>query len=155
MDNPFWEYSIAQYDRQGVAKACLSLQDEHGLDVNMLLYGAWLASLGRRPDTAHIEGIANETRQWRERVVGPVRRLRRDWKALAPAAELRSQLQAIELQAERAQQEFMLAYFRAHPPVVSPSADVEGNLVLVAGCTASGGRDWTAGVQHLSRLLSA
>jgi hypothetical protein len=49
MNNPFWEYSLSHYVREGVADACLALQDGHGLDVNMLLYGAWLGSMGQPP----------------------------------------------------------------------------------------------------------
>ena len=45
MNNPFWEYSVQQYARPGVADTCLVLQDEHTLDVNMLLYAAWLSSV--------------------------------------------------------------------------------------------------------------
>jgi len=43
--NPFWDFSLAVYRRPGVAAACLRLQDEAGVDVNLLLYFCWLATV--------------------------------------------------------------------------------------------------------------
>ena len=40
LDNPFWQFSLDAYQRDGVQPACLSLQDDWGLDVNVLLYAA-------------------------------------------------------------------------------------------------------------------
>lgn len=37
----FWNFSVAWYQRQAVAQHCLTLQDEHGLNVNMVLLLAW------------------------------------------------------------------------------------------------------------------
>ena len=132
MNNPLWEYSVRQYARQGVAETCEALQDDHALDVNILLYGAWLASIGRQPDSEHIEALAREILEWRERVVKPLRFLRRQWRGLDPAEQLRNELKAIELKAERAQQDCMLAFYRADPPPVIASADIGTNLSLVA-----------------------
>lgn len=155
MNNPFWEYSVQQYARSGVAEACLALQDEHGLDVNMLLYGAWLASIGRQPDSAHLEAMSRDIREWRERVVQPLRHLRRQWKGFAPAAQLRDQLQAIELAAERAQQDRMLAVCRTNPPPDGAPAILEANLCLVAESTGLDGRGWRPLVTRLAGLLEA
>ena len=48
MTNPFWDFSLASYSRDGVPESCLALQDDLNLDVNVLLYGAWLASQDKR-----------------------------------------------------------------------------------------------------------
>jgi hypothetical protein len=37
IDNPFWDFSLALYAKEGVADACLLLQDKLGYDVNLLL----------------------------------------------------------------------------------------------------------------------
>ena len=154
MSNPFWEYSVRQYARPGVAEACLALQDEHALDVNMLLYAAWLSSLGRQADRAHFEALYGEIQAWRERVVQPLRILRRQWKDFAPASQLRGQLQAIELDAERVQQDRMLAFYRASPPPDDPPVDFETNLCLVAECSGVRGTGWRSGVMRLAGLLA-
>lgn len=153
MNNPLWQYSVEQYARPGVADACLALQDDHDLDVNILLYAAWLASLGRKPDAGHIEALARDVDEWREQVIRPLRSLRRQWKGLSPAAELREQVKNLELEAERLQQDRMLGFYRAAPPPVSESASLSTNLDLVAACTATGNSDWNSTVGRLAHLL--
>jgi uncharacterized protein (TIGR02444 family) len=154
MSNPFWEYSKAHYARDGVARACLSLQDEHGLDVNMLLYAAWLASEGRRADRGHIEALSRDVGPWRERVIEPLRSLRRQWRDYGPVSPLRDRLKDLELEAERVQQDRMLAFYRASPPPHCDTADVETNLCLVAESTLPGPDGWGPAVRRLSRLLA-
>src|SRR5665213_163755 len=43
----FWRFSQDFYALPGVAPACLALQDGHGRDVNLVLYGCWLGMSGR------------------------------------------------------------------------------------------------------------
>jgi uncharacterized protein (TIGR02444 family) len=43
----FWRFSLSFYRTQDVPAACISLQDRHGLDVNIMLFALWLASMGR------------------------------------------------------------------------------------------------------------
>ncbi len=84
-----------------------------------------------------------------------MRSLRRDWKGLAPPADrLRDQLQALELQAERVQQDAMLAFYRAHPAAAAETPDVARILVLIAQCTVERGRAWRRETAHLARQLS-
>ena len=109
-DSPFWNFSLEFYARPSVARACLELQDHAGVDVNVLLYLLFLAQQSRRlsrADVARIDGIA---RTWRDRVVQPLRTLRRDLKiGVAPfdvdtTAALRTDVKRIELEAERIEQ---------------------------------------------------
>lgn len=37
----FWHYSVAKYDKPNVMASCLTLQDEHGVNVNLLLLLCW------------------------------------------------------------------------------------------------------------------
>ena len=46
-DNPFWDFTLGVYGKDGVSTACIDLQDNHGLDVNVLLFGVWLGYSGR------------------------------------------------------------------------------------------------------------
>ena len=39
-----WDFSVRTYRKDGVADACLSLQNDHGADVNMLLYCCWVGA---------------------------------------------------------------------------------------------------------------
>lgn len=99
-DAPLWEFALALYGREGVEAACLSLQDEAGVDVCELLWHCWL----------HHHGLAcdeppDEARRWQREVTARLRRLRRDLKPEAreheSVAALRRTIQQAELQAER------------------------------------------------------
>mgnify|MGYP000439297982 CR=1 FL=1 len=39
--NNFWQYSVAFYREPGIAEACLKLQNQHGFDVNLVLFCIW------------------------------------------------------------------------------------------------------------------
>ena len=46
-DHPFWEFSLRVYGNGGVPTACLALQERHAIDVNLLLFCAWIGESGR------------------------------------------------------------------------------------------------------------
>lgn len=107
----FWGFSLGLYGRPGVEAACLTLQDEHGLDVNLVLLAAWTACTGRRlaPPLARRLRVVGDDHQ--ARIMQPMRQVRRALKdqdldaVLAPiAAERRRALLALELDLERLEQ---------------------------------------------------
>jgi len=91
-----------------VAAACLAAQDGHGLDVNLLLFAAWLASTGRVLNERYARRAADHCEAWREDVVVPLRRRRRAWKHAAPHPGAYTAIKTLEVEAER-QQLLMLA----------------------------------------------
>jgi uncharacterized protein (TIGR02444 family) len=100
----FWRFATGLYAKPGVAPACIALQDQHGKDVLIALYGAWLGVSGRgRLDAAELARLEAETRPWREQVVRPLRRTRQALKGVAGAEELYARMKQIELDAERAE----------------------------------------------------
>ena len=107
----FWRFSLAFYARPGVAQACLELQDQAEVDVNVMLYLLFLASQGRQTDRGTIKQIEEVAAPWRKSVVIPLRSVRRELKAAIGVfettltASLRRQVKGIELAAERIQQE--------------------------------------------------
>ena len=117
--SPFWRFSLALYSQPGVPPACLALQDKHGVDVNVMLYGLWLATQGRMLSSGDMERIDAAVGPWRSEVVVPLRGVRRVLKEPADAfatpetAALRDRIKAVELEAERLQQE---ALFRLKQP---------------------------------------
>ena len=155
MNNPLWDYSLAHYAREGVAEACLTLQDDCNLDVNLLLYGAWLASTDQRLDTEHLAGLERRIAQWRQEVVQPLRQLRRQWRDYEPARELRQQLAELELHAERMQQDQMLDYYRTAPALAVTAAQLRDNLLLVAECCGADATGAELRIAQLAGLLGA
>ena len=110
-ESAFWQFSLRFYRRPEVPAVCLTLQDQHGVDVNLLFFILFLSISGRQLTADDVGRIDACIRAWRLRVVQPLRALRRDLKGgIAPvkteAAEaLRSAIKRDELQAERLQQE--------------------------------------------------
>jgi uncharacterized protein (TIGR02444 family) len=113
--SPFWRFSLSFYRLPKVADACIALQEECGVDVNLLLYLLWQARQGHRLSTEDVAALEARIAPWREATVIPLRTVRRALRAPpalveAPAAEaFRNRVKAVELEAERLQQEAMYA----------------------------------------------
>ena len=105
-----WEFSLALYSKEAVARACLQLQDRRGLDVNLILYCCWRARAGVRIAAPEIARADRSTKRWRRRVIQPLRALRRTLKVdplAMPAtavARARRMIAKAELEAERVAQ---------------------------------------------------
>jgi uncharacterized protein (TIGR02444 family) len=113
--SPFWHFSLGLYRAPGVADACIRLQDEAGVDVNLLFFLLWNASLKRQLTAADVEAVDSRVAGWRQTAVVPLREIRRALKSAAGliepgAAELfRTRVKGLELEAERLQQETLFA----------------------------------------------
>ena len=124
-DNPFWVFSTGFYAREGVAAECLRLQDEHGVDVNLLLYCLWCASLGRALDRDCLEALDSAVAEWRDKVVVRLRGLRRSLTG-SGVDEIREAVKAAELLAEQWQQRMMYELFSG--PGSEPGDGLGGEL---------------------------
>lgn len=130
-DTPFWRFSLHFYRQAGVAEACIALQDDCGVDVNLMLFLLWLAAGGRQLSIDDVKQFDEAVRGWRELTIIPVRKVRRALKDAPTLVEpgrqeaLRTKIKAVELEAERLQQEALYARSRAAPhgsEAVAPSA---------------------------------
>jgi uncharacterized protein (TIGR02444 family) len=105
-----WQFSLQVYQQPGVPEACVALQDEHGVDVNLLLCLLWLATARCRLSAAEVMALDKGVADWRETAVTPLRALRRKLKGMASlrdaraVEDLRTRVKAVELEAERLQQ---------------------------------------------------
>jgi uncharacterized protein (TIGR02444 family) len=107
----FWRFSLQFYGMPEVREACLFLQDEGGLNVNLVLWCCWQASRGRVLTASEIGDAAERIARWSGDVTQPLRSLRRQIRAglednLAPPARQRlyERLKAAELEAEKVEQ---------------------------------------------------
>ncbi len=103
----FWPFSLEVYRKPGVEGACLSLQDEAGLDVNAVLFCCWAGASGYGCLTdLEMEAVFGVTQSWNVSVVKPLRSVRRVLKdhigpaPEGPVAALRQAVKDIELEAE-------------------------------------------------------
>lgn len=109
--SPFWRFSLGFYRVPKVAEACIRLQDEAGVDVNVLFFLLWHAALERKLSRAEVEAIEAKVAPWRNQVVVPLRGIRRAIKTPPAAVEAdtadayRTKVKGLELEAERLQQE--------------------------------------------------
>ncbi len=131
----FWDFSLNIYGVPGVASACLSLQDEHGRDVNLVLFAAWVGISGRgRLTQADLAKAEEAIAPWRREAIKPLRVLRCKLKGDRDSSALYEALKIAELEAERVAQSRLEALA---PPKVKPDAprrdDALANLVLYLG----------------------
>ena len=109
--SPFWRFSIKFYQVPGVAPACIDLQDQAKVDVNVLFFLLWNATQSRALNADEVAKVEGMIGPWREMAVVPIRNVRRALKTppsvMAPEAaeSLRTRIKAVELEAERLQQE--------------------------------------------------
>lgn len=119
----FWDFSLVLYARPGVEAALLALQDEEGLDVNLILFCLYAGARGRSLEEATLAGMRGIGAGWGQGVVAPLRAARRALKPIAEgdaaAARLRAEVKRLELAAEKEMQvrlEALLAGATLVPP---------------------------------------
>ena len=65
LDNPFWRFSLAVHGAPGVDGECLTLQDAHGIDVDVLLFCVWVGSRGTLLTAESMAAIETLVQPWR------------------------------------------------------------------------------------------
>ncbi len=115
MDEPtdFWSYSLDVYSRPGVASACLALQEELDIDVNVLLYCCWHGMTRGVVNDRDFAAVLEFTGNWSSALVKPLRSARswlknegcdHDEIPREDCEALRKSIKAAELASERLQQ---------------------------------------------------
>ena len=144
--SPFWRFSLRFYRQREVADACITLQEEAGIDVNLLLFLLWHATQKRALSTPEVAELERRVAPWRNMTVVPLRTVRRALKsppALVPGASaelFRTKIKAVELEAERLQQEAMYELTRVSLwgcDVPSLDAAARANIVAYAAMKAA------------------
>ena len=145
-----WEFSLKLYAEPGVAASCLSLQDQHGYDVNLVLFCIWYGCRHGELTDDLLKTALETSDHWRETVVRPLRSLRtqlkRDLKegAYSSSSEtsvLREQIKTAELNAERIQQqelEKLIVTANKMSPVARGERSARTNLDALAASRGAG-----------------
>ena len=150
LPHPFWNFSLELYAGEGVAEACLDLQERRGCDVNILLFCCWLGASGRPTLTAdRLRSILRASDAWQAEIVRPLRQVRRllkdqPWPETEPGAlpetvdAVRRRVADAELAAEHAEQ-IKLASLHTPPadrdrPLEKRLRAAVGNLGVYAVC---------------------
>ena len=120
-----WEWAARAYARPGVQEICLSLQDEDGQSVCLLLWAAWRGPV----DAETREAAVDVARAWHGVAIDALRSIRKTLKKPVPDMEddrrlaLRATIKAAELQAERGLLEELESL--SGPPEGAPFAVVD------------------------------
>jgi uncharacterized protein (TIGR02444 family) len=132
--SPFWRFSLQFYRLPKVADACIALQEEAGVDVNLLLFLLWHARQRRRLSAADLAALESKIAPWRDLTVIPLRSVRRALKSppalveAATAEAFRNRIKAVELEAERLQQEAMYALAPLGTEATDPNEAARANV---------------------------
>lgn len=137
LDNGFWRFSLAVYAGDGVAAECLALQESRGIDVNLLLYCAWMGWRGVVLTEQELTAAAQLADNWHQTVVRSLRTVRQGIKTSGVKAfePFRNRVKSLELQAEQIEQALL---FRAAPkgqhrePVARTDA-IDANIAQYLG----------------------
>jgi uncharacterized protein (TIGR02444 family) len=119
-----------------VSDACIALQDGCGIDVSLLLFLFWLASERQELAADEVKKLDATIKSWRELTIIPIRDTRRKLKGaktfVDPAKQeaLRDKIKAVELEAEKLQQEALYAFTQTGPlgKPAEPPAAARGNV---------------------------
>ncbi len=110
-DHPFWDFALGVYSSEGVPEACINLQERLGMDVNVMLFCLWIGHSGQGAlSEDEVLAVLAATDKWHRVVVKGLRLVRRTLKEGFDAApeelrtQLRAEVQAVEIDAERLQQ---------------------------------------------------
>ncbi|WP_137390151.1 TIGR02444 family protein [Rhodoligotrophos defluvii] len=136
LDNPFWRFSLAVYGAEGVSAECLNLQERFGIDVNLLLFSAYLGAVeGLKLDGQHLAEAAEVVRHLHAEIVRPLRQARRGLKVVTgseavvkEAQAAYAKVKAVELQAEQMEQAVLWAWLQSHR-AECPSAQADLALI--------------------------
>ena len=142
-DSAFWRFSLRFYARREIPPLCIRLQDECGIDVNLLFFILFLSLSQRKLTADEVRRIDAAIRDWRANVVQPLRAVRRNLKGgIAPvtatdADTLRSAIKRDELAAERMQQEALEREFPAQSigTVAAPRQAAAANIAAYGAVT--------------------
>ncbi len=112
----FWDFSVRTYRTDGVPDACLSLQNDYGADVNMLLYCCWVGACIGQFDSELFARASAFSTLWADHVVVPLRSARTWMKQSGCETEpvptdtcmqLREEIKSVEFATEKMQQQVL------------------------------------------------
>ena len=166
LDNPFWRFSLSLYGADGVKDECIALQDALDINVNVLLFAAWLgAERGAKLTAADLDAIEAEISPWQDAVVRPLRQVRLYLKTLRGKSDGHERLARIaaqiELDAEQIQQAMLFALAKNRWPAShgpgsrgAAQANLEA-LIRGRGTVVRDGQGVPAVLPSLVRALAA
>lgn len=127
----FWDFSVRAYYGEGVQEAFLALQNERGVDINMLLFCIWLGRTHGEFTDGLFHAACDFSARWAQHVVVPLREVRTWMKGAGchdgkvpvhDCMDLREKVKGVEFAAEKMQEEVLESLCADHPRVQQSAA---------------------------------
>src|SRR5690349_895850 len=135
---PLWTFSLDLYRAPGFSESCIGLQDEAGVDVNLVFFLLWNASMKKRLSVADVKAADAAVGDWRNMAVIPIRNIRRALKdaPILPdpgiVEDYRTRIKGLELEAERLEHEALYDFFQSNAPGENAASAIESAQANVA-----------------------
>ena len=106
----FWQFSLLIYNQEDVKKKCLSLQDEYGFNVNLILAALWAAIWQQKIEEDDFNFFRNKLKNFDENIIVPLRKARKVpvnnvgfeyGRASEGEKSLKEQILKVEIEAEK------------------------------------------------------
>ena len=145
MQARFWAFSLSVYRNAAVQMECLDLQERYDVDVNLLLFCAFVGTVHCAIlSDSEVRQAAEIVDEWHKNVVRSLRHARRTLKPFAtnpsaigaPSATLRTSVKTMELEAERIEQAMLEDWSASRVtawPRTEPAEAVVANIQALFG----------------------
>lgn len=124
LEGPHWAFSLRTYGEPGVSEVCVTLQDRHGVDVNVLLIALWAVCDRRiRVDASRIASLDSSVADLRASAVVPIRTVRRWMKSASFGLGIdaaRDRVKKAELAVEQLEQALLAEVVRSWSGIREP-----------------------------------
>jgi uncharacterized protein (TIGR02444 family) len=137
----FWTFSVDVYGDAAVQPECLDLQDRYGINVNLLLFCAFVGAVhGALLSQGDVKQAEEIVHRWDGEIVRSLRAARRALKSFSGDSSsvdvnlLYNNIKAQELEAEKLEQTMLDRWCAEHISALSkapPSAAVEWNITVL------------------------
>lgn len=128
LDNPFWQFSLIVYQDKSIKELSHALQDNEGVNVNLLLYCCWLAYAVENISEKELHLACQSIADWHDEVTTVLRQARRSMGQLGPQDVWRKdffkRVLLDEILSESYQQEFLYQMFQCKQKI-EPNMDTE------------------------------
>jgi uncharacterized protein (TIGR02444 family) len=159
LEGPHWGWALGVYMTPGVSPACVVLQDEGGIDVNVMLIALHAAiGCGRAVGPTQITALIEASHPIRERVVRPLRAVRREMKDADYGATLesardtvRGYVKAAEVASEQLELAMLAHIAQGWAPADGPATAED----IIAEVVRLSGGDHAAMVEQIAVVAAA
>lgn len=148
LENSLWFYSCEHYKKGNVSHYLLGLQDQFGLNINLILFCLWLDRQSLSIDISDFKTLDTICRDMDKDLIHPLRQQRKKYKSISPLNPIYQQLKGVEIKLE--QYQIAILYTGFQTMIVKPAAIPDNTQHILHTCK----REFAADIkEHLRHIL--